>query len=147
MPYWDPIKDLMLLQDRMNQLFEDATQRRTRDQQRDNIERADWVPAADIYDRSEEYVVAIDLPGIDREALEIDLEEKNLTIKGNRVTSNGETSQQRAERQQGKFNRSFSLPPAVDSQKISVEYKDGVLYLHLPKRTQQQSQPVKIKVS
>ena len=64
MPHWDPIRDLMQLQDRMNDLFEDATQRRAKQNEpRDNIERVDWVPVADVYEHAEEYVVAMDLPG------------------------------------------------------------------------------------
>lgn len=151
MPHWDPIRDLMLLQDRMNQLFEDATQRRAKQSEprdnRDNIERVDWVPVADVYEHAEEYVVAMDLPGIDREALEINLEDQRLVISGTRVTGNGDKTHTRIERPQGKFNRSFGLPPAVDHRLIEAEYKDGVLYLRLPKLKEQESQPIKIKVS
>lgn len=147
MPHWDPLRDLMLLQDRMNQLFEDATQRRARERQRDDIERVDWVPVADIYEHPDEFVVVVDLPGIDRNALEIDLENERLMIKGARVTSNGEQSQHRTERPQGKFNRSFGLPPAIDPEQIQAEYKDGVLSVHLPKRKEQKPQTLKIKVS
>ncbi len=61
MPRWDPIRDLMQLQDRMNELFEDATQRRERQNKEatDDLERADWIPSADIYEQTEEYVVSI----------------------------------------------------------------------------------------
>ena len=147
MPHWDPIRDLMQLQDRMNQLFEDATQRRARERQRDDIERADWVPVADVYEQPGEYVVVLDLPGIDRDALEINLENDRLMVKGTRVTTNGEKSQHRTERPQGKFNRSFGLPPAIDPEQIQAEYKDGVLSVHLPKRKEQKPQTLKIKVS
>ncbi|HXD33436.1 MAG TPA: Hsp20/alpha crystallin family protein [Pyrinomonadaceae bacterium] len=147
MPHWDPLRDLMQLQDRMNQLFEDATQRRARERQRDEIEHADWVPVADVYEQPTEYLVVLDLPGIDRDALEIDLENERLMIKGTRVTSNGERAVHRTERPQGKFNRSFGLPPAIDPEKIQAEYKDGVLSVHLPKREEQKPQAVKIKVS
>lgn len=147
--HWDPIRDLMLLQDRMNQLFEDATQRRARErtETRDEIERADWIPVADVHEHGEEYVVAVDLPGIDRQALEIDLENDRLSIKGVRSFANGEQEQQHSERPQGKFNRTFAVPAAVDPGKIEAEYKDGVLYVRLPKRREQKAQAVKIKVS
>ncbi len=147
--HWDPIRDLMLLQDKMNQLFEDATERRARDrvEPRDELERADWIPVADVYERAEEYLVAMDLPGIDRAALEIDLENERLRIKGVRSFANGDKGKHRTERPQGKFNRSFGVPTAVDPQQIEAEYKDGVLYVRLPKRKEKTSQPVKIKVS
>src|SRR5882672_4900155 len=144
--HWDPIRDLMLLQDRMNQLFEDATERRAREraETRDEIERADWIPVADVYERAEEYVVAMDLPGIDRAALEINLENQRLSIKGMRSSANGDQGQHRTERPQGKFNRSFGVPTAVDPEQIEAEYKDGVLYVRLPKRKEQPPQAVKI---
>lgn len=146
--HWDPLRDLMQLQDRMNQLFEDATQRRTRARAEagDEIERADWIPVADVYERPNEYVVALDLPGIDRAALEINLENERLSIRGKRSFENDDQSQHRTERPQGKFNRTFGVPAAVDPEQIEAEYKDGVLYVRLPKRKEQKSQPVKIKV-
>jgi HSP20 family protein len=148
--HWDPIKDLMMLQDRMNQLFEDTTARRARDrnESRDELEHVDWIPVADVYEHLEAYVVALDVPGIDREALEINLESDRLSIKGTRKTPNGDDQNpHRRERPQGKFNRTFGLPPAVDPELIEAEYKDGVLYVRLPKRKEQKAQPVKIKVS
>ena len=68
--HWDPLQDLITLQDRMNRLFEDATQRRTRDESttHDQFERADWIPAADIYETETAYNIAIDLPGVNRDA-------------------------------------------------------------------------------
>src|SRR5882672_4082321 len=123
--HWDPLRDLMLLQDRMNQLFEDATQRRARSSSdaRDEIEHADWIPVADVYEHPDEYVVALDLPGVDRAALEINLENERLSIKGTRTFANGDQLQHRAERPQGKFNRTFGVPAAVDLEQIEAEYK------------------------
>ena len=147
--HWDPLRDLMQLQDRMNQLFEDATERRSREraEARDEIERADWIPVADVSEHPGAYVVAVDLPGIDRSALEIDLENERLSIKGTRVFENGGQAQQRKERPQGKFKRTFAVPAAVDPEQIQAEYKDGVLYVRLPKRKEQKAQAIKIKVS
>jgi HSP20 family protein len=135
--HWDPIRDLMLLQDRMNQLFEDATERRAREgaEARDEIERPDWIPVADVSERPEGYVVAVDLPGIERSALEINLENERLSIKGTRVFENGGAAQPKRERPQGKFNRTFAVPAAVDPEQIEAEYKE------------QKTQAVKIKVS
>ena len=147
--HWDPLRDLMFLQDRMNQLFEDATQRRAREssEAREEIEHADWIPVADVYEHPQEYVVALDLPGVDRTALEINLENERLSIKGSRSLANGDQEQHRTERPQGKFNRTFGVPAAVDPEQIEAEYKDGVLYVRLPKRHEQPPQAVKIRVS
>ena len=144
---WNPLQDLMVLQDRMNRLFEDATQRRTQttSEAGDEFERADWTPPADIYETDSGYLIALDLPGINREALEIDIDDNRLLIKGTRVGQ--ESRARRSERPRGKFVRSFSVPVSVDQNKIDADYKDGVLQIRLPKRAEQKAQKIEIKIS
>jgi HSP20 family protein len=142
---WNPLQDLMVLQDRMNRLFEDATQRRGERGAGDEFERADWTPASDIYETETSYLIAMDLPGIDREALEIDVDENRLVIKGTREVS--DSKQHRSERPRGRFVRTFSVPASVDQGKIGAEYKDGVLQIRLPKRTEQKPKKIDIKIS
>jgi HSP20 family protein len=137
---FDPVRDLFTLQDRMNRLFEEAADRRSRTgEDEGEIERADWVPAADVYEDEREYTLALDLPGIDRDALEVNLDDGRLVIRGSRAAAEGSRAR-RAERPQGRFVRSFSLPDAVERGSITADYKDGVLLLHLPKRGEQQQQ-------
>lgn len=143
---WNPLQDLMVLQDRMNRLFEDATQRRNQaDGAGDEFERADWTPASDIYETESGYLIAMDLPGINREALEIDIDDNRLVVKGTRAIS--ESRQHRTERPRGKFLRTYSVPASVDQGKIAAEYKDGVLQISLPKRTEQKPKRIDIKIS
>jgi len=144
---WNPLQDLITLQDRMNRLFEDATQRRARDESTgsDDFERADWIPAADIYETNHEYQIAIDLPGVNRDAVEIDLDENRLVVKGTRRVEN--STKHRSERPFGKFLRAFTVPGSVDQTQIGADYKDGVLQLRLPKRIEPKRQKVEIKIS
>lgn len=143
---FDPVRDLFNLQDRMNRLFEEAAERRSHaGEDEGEIERADWVPAADVYENDSEYTLALDLPGIDRSALEVNLDDGRLVIRGTRAASEGSRAR-RAERPQGRFVRSFSLPDVVERGSITADYKDGVLLLHLPKRGEQQQGRVKIDV-
>jgi HSP20 family protein len=144
---WNPLHDLVLLQDRMNRLFEDATQRRAQSGEPtgDEFERADWTPAADIYETESGYTIALDLPGIKRDALEIDIDDNRLMVKGTRVVD--ETAARRSERPRGKFLRSFSIPGSIDQGKIGAEYKDGVLQIRLPKRAEQKAQKIEVKIS
>jgi len=144
---WNPLQDLMVLQDRMNRLFEDATQRRNsaETERGDDFERADWTPASDIYETESGYLIAMDLPGIDREALEIDIDDNRLIVKGTRAID--DTKQHRTERPRGKFLRSFSVPSSVEQGKIGAEYKDGVLQIRLPKRTEQKPKKIDVKIS
>src|ERR1044072_1781669 len=142
---WNPLQDLMVLHDRMNRLFEDATQRRNQaDAASGEFERADWTPAADIYETESGYLIAIDLPGIDRAELEIDIDDNRLIVRGTRAIS--ESKQHRAERPRGKFLRTFSVPASVDQGKIGADYKDGVLQIRLPKRSEQKSKKIDIKI-
>ncbi len=142
---WNPLQDLMILQDRMNRLFEDATQRRTTDATSgDDFESADWTPAADIYEIETGYLIAMDLPGIDRKALEIDIDGNRLIVKGTRAIV--EPKQHRSERPRGKFLRTFTVPGSVDITRIDAEYKDGVLQIRLPKRSEQKPKKIEIKV-
>lgn len=144
---WNPLQDLMVLQDRMNRLFEDATQRRAHAEagSGDDFERADWTPASDIYETESSYVIAMDLPGINRESLEIDIDDNRLVVKGTRAIE--ESRQHRSERPRGKFRRTFSVPVSVDQARIGAEYKEGVLQIRLPKRTEQKPKRIDIKVS
>ena len=146
MAQWNPLHDLVSLQDRMNRLFEDASQRRASEAKpSDEVEAADWYPAADVYENDGEYTVTVDLPGIDRATLDISVDDNRLTIKGNRAGQ--ETTRHRAECPRGKFLKTFSVPAAVDQNDIEADYKDGVLQVHLPKRPERKAQRVEIKVS
>lgn len=144
---WNPLQDLMVLQDRMNKLFEDATQRRNQPDGRagDEFERSDWTPASDIYETESGYLIAIDLPGIDRQALEIDIDDNRLVVKG--IRAEAESKQHRTERPTGKFLRTYTVPGSVDQARIAAEYKDGVLQISLPKRTEQKPKKIDIKIS
>lgn len=146
MSQWNPLHDLVSLQDRMNRLFEDASQRRASEAEyTSELERADWQPLADVYEDESEYTVAIDLPGIDRASLDISIDENRLTVKGTRPAP--DRAQHRSETARGSFLRSFSVPAAVSQKDIKADYKDGVLALHLPKRPERQPQRVKINIS
>ena len=146
MGHWNPLHDLVSLQDRMNRVFEDLSQRRTCEaNQGDEVESADWYPAADVYEDESNYVVAVDLPGIDRTTLDISVDDGRLTIKGRR--NEREATQHRQERPSGKFLRTFSVPSSVDQNAISADYKEGVLQVFLPKRQEQKARKVEIKVS
>jgi HSP20 family protein len=89
--------------------------------------------------------VAVDLPGIDRAALDISVDDNRLSIRGTRAGL--DTTQHRGECPRGKFLRTFSVPASVDQNDIRADYKDGVLQVHLPKRPERKAQRVEIKVS
>ena len=139
----DPLRDLFRLQDRVNQVFADLAQGRSCGGGADALD-ADWTPAADVDEQEEEYVVAVDLPGIDRSQLEIELEKEKILVRGVRSIDKRET--RRGERPAGRFRRRFDVPPNVDQAAITADYKDGVLMVHLPKRDRENIAPVQIRI-
>ena len=146
---WGPMRDLMTLQERMNRLFEDAAERRAgvAEEGGDEMERADWFPAADVYEREAEYVIALDLPGVERGALDVGVDENRLTVRGERAAVEPDAKARRAERPAGRFSRGFTLPETVDRAGITADYRDGVLLLRVPKRREPPPRRVEIKVS
>ena len=142
---WNPLQDLMVLQDRMNRLFEDATQRRAEGERGADLEKAEWYPLADVSETDSEYTISLDVPGIDRNSLEITIEDNRLVVRGNRDLN--QTTTGRAERKGGKFLRNFTVPNVVNQNNIRADYKDGVLDLHLPKRPVQTAKRVEINIS
>ena len=110
------------------------------------IER-DWVPAVDIREEAERFVLVADIPGVDGDKVDITLEKGVLTIKGERTAAHsGENgTYRRRERVHGRFARQFTLPDSVDAEHISATVRDGVLEIVIARAKQQQ--PTKIQVS
>ena len=144
--HWNPLNDLMLLQERMSRLFEDATERRARGEESDDLESFDWFPASDVYDTDTAYLIAVDLPGVDRSDLEIDIDEKRLVIRGTRELEQRGDNGKDLRRPHGRFRRSFTVPANVAQDDIKAEYRNGVLEVRLPKRSEPSGKRIQIKV-
>ncbi|MGD8428911.1 MAG: Hsp20/alpha crystallin family protein [Ectothiorhodospiraceae bacterium] len=107
---------------------------------------SDWVPAVDIREDKENFIIAADLPGVAPEDIDIHMENGLLTIKGTRKAQTTEAGQgyKRVERASGSFYRRFSLPDTADAQRISARSEHGVLHVTIPK--QERAQPRRIQV-
>lgn len=129
---WDPLRDLLSIQDRMNRLFEQTL---SRSRTEDGISASTWAPAVDIYETQETIVMKADLPGLTREDIEIEIRDNALTIKGERRFAKDVQQENylRIERAYGAFQRSFTLPTSVRQEEIRASFRDGVLELLLPK--------------
>lgn len=105
-----------------------------------------WVPAVDIKEDEQRFVIHADIPGVDPQEIEITMEAGILTIKGERQTESQEERKnyKRMERARGTFYRRFGLPDTADAEKITATGKQGVLEIVIPKRLI--SQPRKINV-
>ncbi|UCD71331.1 MAG: Hsp20/alpha crystallin family protein [Syntrophobacterales bacterium] len=130
---WDPLKDLMEFQERMNRLFGEPFARTRREEV---FTRSIWTPSVDIYETGDEITIDVELPEIDVDDLAVDIEGKTLTIKGERSLSREAKLEQYhlVERSYGPFSRLFTLPDYVDPGGIKGSYKNGILTLKLPKK-------------
>lgn len=108
---------------------------------------ADWVPAVDIEEYPDRFVLYADVPGVDASAIDLTLEKGVLTLSGSRAdTQNGEgLERRRSERASGRFHRRFALPDTIDGESVTAQGRNGVLEIVIPKRAQ--AQPRRIAVS
>ena len=134
---WNPLQDLMVLQDRMNRLFEDATQRHNQAEATagDGFERADWTPAADIYETDSGYLIAMDLPGVDIDAVRIVAKGNAVLIAGEKTPrrGRGDSSFHLVERAYGRFARVARLTKPCDSKRAQATFTNGELRVSVPK--------------
>ena len=107
---------------------------------------SDWVPAVDIKEEADRYVIHVDVPGVDPKDIEVHMENGVLSIKGERESESKQEQEnyKRVERVRGSFFRRFTMPDTVDSDSVSATSKNGVLEIVVPK--QEKPQPKRIKV-
>jgi HSP20 family protein len=141
---WYPWREMETLQDRINRLFDDSFLPRL--SLHDDMGLKDWTPAVDIYEEDGKIVVKAELPGMEKKDIKVNLEDHVLTLEGERSEESEEKKENyyRKERSFGKFHRSFTLPAAVDSEKVDASFKDGVLRVEIP--MPEEKKPKKIDV-
>jgi HSP20 family protein len=143
---WEPFKEMMTLQERMNRMFEEVWGRGRRSDE--DFISASWVPAVDVRETRDALEIAAEVPGIDPKEVDVSIEGGVLTLKGSRrfeKATEGETYH-RVERAYGAFERSFTLPTNIDTEKINAVYRNGVLFLTIPKREEAKPRSISVKV-
>ena len=117
---WDPVRDLLTMQERLESLFGRAT--------------PGWVPAVDLCEIGDRYLLTVELPGLCRDDVKIDVEDGLVTLRGRRPgQSCCPERYQQLERAQGEFSRSFRFAVPIAADEISAELVDGVLTVSIPK--------------
>jgi len=108
----------------------------------------DWSPRVDISETENSFQITAEIPGINKEDVQINLEEGVLNIHGERKEEKEEKGRRfhRVERFYGAFSRSFSLPPNIDEKHIEANFKDGLLMLRVPKKTVDKPKPIEVKI-
>ena len=139
---WDPFQDVLSLREAMNQLMEESFVRPTAAQGGQN-----FVPALDLSENAEGYLVEAALPGLKPEDVEVTVENNVLTIKGEtrKEVDDKQRNFHRVERRFGAFQRTISLPSTVKADQIQASLTNGVLRLEIPKA--EEVKPRKISVN
>jgi len=142
---WSPFRDLVNMQQEVGRLFDGLVG----DFDKDGDLMASWSPRADVSESSDAYTIKAELPGVNKNDVKITLHENVLTIKGEKKQEKEEKDKNlhRIERSYGSFERSFSLPSGLKSEKIDAAYKDGVLTITLPKAESAKPKEIEVKAA
>ena len=139
---WDPFREVVSMQNRLNSLFRDMNVAES------PMTTAAVVPAVDIYEDEKKVMLKLEVPGIEEKDLDIRVEDHTLTVKGERKFESEEKEENfhRIERRYGSFFRSFTLPSTVDTEHVGASYNAGVLKLELEKKPEAQPKQIKVNV-
>jgi len=148
MTRWDPMPELDELQSRLSTLFGRAPLRKNGDKD-EAMTVAEWAPLVDIVEDENEYLIKAELPEVRKEDLKVTVQDNVLTLTGDRSFEKEEKGKKyhRIERAYGSFARSFSLPEEADAQKVSAEFKEGVLHIRLPKSEKAKPKSIQVKIN
>ncbi|MBP7147998.1 MAG: Hsp20/alpha crystallin family protein [Acidobacteria bacterium] len=141
MKSWDPFRDLLTIQDRMNKLFETVlTGPATDDAEGINY----WRPVSEVVETAQALEIECELAGLDRSAIELRVDENVLVVQGerSRPEAGGDWTFHRLERPHGKFLRKFELIPGLDLDQVRASLEGGLLRVTLPKRPESRARTI-----
>ncbi len=145
---WEPAREMATIQSEMNRLFNTFFEPSTGHGGTGNggaVRR--WIPAMDLVEAGDDFVLRADLPGLTESDVNIELEDNVLTISGERKSEHEERKEgyYRVERASGSFSRSLTLPEGVDPERVKASFDRGVLEVRIPKP--EQRKPRKVTIS
>lgn len=110
---------------------------------------ADWVPAVDVLEEKDRFLIRADVPGVEPDAIEISMDKGILTLSGERQEEKQEEfdGRKRIERVSGKFRRRFTLPDAADAEGITARTSNGILEVSIPKQAEVQPRRIAVQVA
>jgi len=147
-PTWDPWREMEEMRNQFNKLLRERQLLR-KEGDSEALEVTEWLPVVDITEDTKEYTVKAELPGLAKENVKVTVENGVLVIAGERKEEKEEKDKKhhRIERSYGSFRRSFALPEDSSGEKVTADFKDGVLKIHLPKDQTAKPKSVEVKVS
>jgi len=142
---WDPFREFVTLQSRMNRLFNDSLGSEGREEA---LTTTTFAPAVDVYEDEHNVTLKVEVPGIDEKDIDVRIENNTLTVHGERKFEKEEKEEnyRRVERQYGSFTRTFTLPQTVDQESVQANYDKGVLKIQLAKKAEAKPKQIKVNV-
>ncbi len=142
---FDPLREVVALQSRLNSLFQNYGPSQDGSEA---LAAASFAPPVDIYEDEQKLVLKLEVPGVKQEDLDIQVENRTLTVRGERKFANEEKQENfhRVEHRYGTFARTFTLPSTVDPENVQATYDAGVLTLSLSKKPEAKPRQIKIGV-
>ena len=142
---WNPFRELEDIQNRLSSLFGRTPMRGLGEEA---MTVSEWTPLVDIVEDEKEYLIKAELPEVKKEDVKVTVENGVLTITGERKFEKEEKGKKyhRVERGYGSFMRSFTLPEGAAGDKVSAEFKEGVLKVHLAKSAEAKPKSIDVKV-
>jgi HSP20 family protein len=142
---WEPLRELTTLQNEMNRLFGTVFEAPAPGNA-GTLRR--WMPAMDLIETDDHFVLRADLPGLSEEDVNIEVEDRVLTISGERKAEHMQSKEgyHRVERAFGSFSRSLTLPEGVDAEAVSASFDKGVLEVQIPKPEERKPRKISIGV-
>jgi HSP20 family protein len=142
---WDPLKELVGVQERMNKLFESALAKTNFDA--DGGVGA-WAPVTDVYETADQLILCLELPGLDQKDIDLRMDGDELVVQGERRLEKEEAGEQfhRVEQSYGRFVRRFPIPSTIDRDSVDALYRAGVLKVSLRKKGDGQRNPVRVEI-
>jgi HSP20 family protein len=143
---WSPFRHLSLLRNEIDRLFDSPLNALASDSHQF---QSGWLPSVDLHEDRDHLVLRAELPGMKKEDIDVSLHGEVLTLSGERMEEKQfeQAETYRSERFLGKFQRTFTLPVAVDATKVQASYKDGILTVRLPKAEEAKPKQIEVKIS
>ena len=141
---WDPFREFVTLQDRMNRLFRDSYGQESQEA----LTTTSFAPPVDVYEDEHSVVMKIEVPGIDEKDVDVRIENNTLTVHGERKFEKDEKEEnyRRVERSYGSFTRTFTLPNMIDAEQVTADYDKGVLKIRLAKKAEAKPKQIKVNI-
>ncbi|BAU42436.1 MULTISPECIES: Hsp20/alpha crystallin family protein [Cyanophyceae] len=140
---WEPFREIETLQRQMNRLFDEFLPATT-----ENHKLTSFMPLAEMEETGEAIHLRLEVPGMDAKDLNVEVSAESVSISGERKSESKteEKGMTRTEFRYGKFQRVIPLPSRIQNDKVTAEYKDGILNLTLPKAEEEKNRVVKVSL-